>query len=130
MQQVVDRLKKLGMSEYAQCFADNNIDFSVLRHLTDRDLKELGLSLGHRRKMLAAIAELGGTPRATPQSPVERESYAQGAAERRQLRNRLDQCKPGPDRALRIMLMRLPRMSARLCRSALGSPPASLSSAT
>src|SRR5271170_4768540 len=32
---------------------------SVLPHLTDQDLKELGVSLGHRRKMLAAVAELG-----------------------------------------------------------------------
>jgi hypothetical protein len=37
------------------------LDGSVLRHLTDQDLKELGVSLGHRRKMLAVIAELIGT---------------------------------------------------------------------
>jgi hypothetical protein len=43
------------------------IDTSVLRHLTDQDLKELGVSLGHRRKMLAAIAELGGAVPASPQ---------------------------------------------------------------
>jgi hypothetical protein len=85
MQKIADWLKKLGMSEYVQRFAENDIDISVLRHLTDQDLKELGLSLGHRRKMLAAIAELGGTPPAAPQSPVEREPYTQDAAERRQL---------------------------------------------
>ena len=49
-----DWLEKLGMSEYAQRFTENDIDVSVLRHLTDQDLKELGVSLGHRRKMLAA----------------------------------------------------------------------------
>jgi hypothetical protein len=39
MQQIADWLKKLGMGEYAQRFAENGIDISVLRHLTDKDLK-------------------------------------------------------------------------------------------
>ena len=43
MQQIADWLKMLGMSEYAQRFADNRIDFSVLRDLTDQDLKDLGV---------------------------------------------------------------------------------------
>ena len=60
MQQIADWLKQLGMSEYAERFAENGIDISVLRDLTDQDLKELGVSLGHRRKMLRAIAELAG----------------------------------------------------------------------
>ena len=58
MQQIADWLKQLGMSEYAKRFAESDIDHSVLRDLTDEDLKELGVSLGHRRKMLRAIAEL------------------------------------------------------------------------
>jgi hypothetical protein len=37
MQQIVDWLEKLGMSEYAPRFAENRIDFSVLRELTDQD---------------------------------------------------------------------------------------------
>ena len=61
MQQIADWLEKLGMSEYAQRFAENDVDFSVLPHLSDLDLKELGVSLGHRRKMLAAIAKLEET---------------------------------------------------------------------
>jgi SAM domain (Sterile alpha motif) len=60
MQQIADWLKKLGMSEYVERFAENGIDFSVLRHLTDQDLKDIGVLLGHRRKILAAIAELAG----------------------------------------------------------------------
>ena len=56
MQQIADWLEKLGMSEYAERFAENRIDFSVLRELTDQDLKELGILLGDRRKMLRAIA--------------------------------------------------------------------------
>ena len=58
MQQIADWLKKLGMSEYAERFAENDIDFAVLPDLTDQDLEELGVSLGHRRKMLRAIAKL------------------------------------------------------------------------
>jgi SAM domain (Sterile alpha motif) len=54
MQQVADWLEKLGMSEYAQRFAENRIDFSVLPDLTDQDLKDLDIVLGDRRKMLHA----------------------------------------------------------------------------
>src|SRR5215469_11792524 len=83
MQQIEDWLKKLGMAEYAQSFADNDIETSVLRDLTDQDLKDLGVSLGHRRKMLRAIAELSGP--ATPQPTAVTELTAQDFAERRQL---------------------------------------------
>jgi hypothetical protein len=70
MQQVTDWLEKLGMSEYAQRFADNDIDFSILGDLTDQDLKDLGVtSLGHRRKILRAIAELD-RPEATAVPPA------------------------------------------------------------
>jgi hypothetical protein len=58
MRQIAEWLEKLGMSEYAERFAENDVDISVLPHLSDHDLKELGVSLGHRRKMLAAIAKL------------------------------------------------------------------------
>jgi class 3 adenylate cyclase len=85
MQQIADWLKKLGMAEYVERFAENDIDISVLRHLTDHDLKELGVSLGHRRKLLYAIGELGGDAPATPQSLVATEPRPQDAAERRQL---------------------------------------------
>jgi hypothetical protein len=59
-QQVWEWLENLGVSEYAQRFAKNGIDFSVLPHLTDQDLKDIGVLLGHRRKILAAVAELPG----------------------------------------------------------------------
>ena len=61
MQQVADWLEKLGLGQYVQHFAENDIDASVLPHLTDENLKELGVSLGHRVKLLAAIRKLGGT---------------------------------------------------------------------
>jgi hypothetical protein len=49
MQQIADWLTTLGMSEYTERFAESDIDASVLRDLTDQDLKDLGVSLGHRR---------------------------------------------------------------------------------
>ena len=51
MQEIGDWLEKLGMPEYGECFAQNKIDLSVLPHLTDQDLKDIGVPLGHRRKM-------------------------------------------------------------------------------
>jgi hypothetical protein len=46
MQQIADWLKTLGMSEYAECFAANDIEFDILPELTDHDLERLGVSLG------------------------------------------------------------------------------------
>ena len=83
MQQIADWLEKLGMSEYAQRFAESDIDTSVLRDLTDQDLKDLGVSLGHRRKMLRAIAELPSAVSASP--PAFAEPKPQDTAERRQV---------------------------------------------
>jgi DNA replication protein DnaC len=60
MQEIADWLTRLGLPEYAGEFAENGIDVSVLPHLTDQDLKDIGVSLGHRRKILAAVAELPG----------------------------------------------------------------------
>ena len=61
MQDVADLLEKLGLGQYAKCFAENDITLAILRDLTDQDLKELGVaSLGHRRELLQAIAELHG----------------------------------------------------------------------
>ena len=84
MQQIADWLKTVGMSEYAERFAENDIDTLVLRDLTDQDLKELGVSLGHRRKMLRAIAELPSVAPASLQ-PALTEPKPQETAERRQV---------------------------------------------
>src|SRR5215813_204745 len=81
MQQIADWLEKLGMSEYARVFAENRIDFSVLRDLTDQHLKDLRLPLGDRLKMLRAIRELSGPVSPPPQ----REQRSQDIAERRQV---------------------------------------------
>jgi len=84
MQEIADWLRKLGMSEYAQRFAENGIDVSALRHLTDQDLKDIGVLLGHRRKMLAAIGELTPAAPAKPVPTIGMEPKTQDIAERRQ----------------------------------------------
>jgi class 3 adenylate cyclase len=83
MQQVADWLEKLGMSEYVQRFADNRIDLSVLPELTDQHLKDLGIALGDRLKMLRAIRELSDAIPASPQAPLT-ELISQDSGERRQ----------------------------------------------
>ena len=84
MPEIGDWLKTLGMSEYAERFAENGIDISVLQHLTDQDLKDIGVLLGHRRKMLAAIAELARTA-PVAQQPALAEARPENVAERRHL---------------------------------------------
>jgi hypothetical protein len=85
MQQIADWLTKLGMSEYAERFAENGIDVSVLPHLTDQDLKDIGVLLGHRRKMLAAIGEFAGAAPLKPEPALAHEPQTQDTAERRQV---------------------------------------------
>ena len=60
MQEMADCLKALGLPDYARAFAENGIDVSVLPHLTDQDVKDVGVLLGHRRKILAAVGEIPG----------------------------------------------------------------------
>ncbi|WP_342739155.1 adenylate/guanylate cyclase domain-containing protein [Bradyrhizobium sp. B117] len=56
--QIAEWLEKLGLGQYAERFAQNGIDVSVLPELMDEDFDKLGVLLGHRRKMLRAIADL------------------------------------------------------------------------
>ena len=76
MQEVADWLNGLGMSEYAPRFAENDIDMEVLGELTDADFDRLGVSLGHRRKLLKALASTAEPP--PSKSAIE-------SAERRQV---------------------------------------------
>ena len=85
MQQIAEWLEELGMSEYTQRFVENGIDFSVLPHLTDQDLKDIGVLLGHRRKMLAAITAMTGTAATAPAPTPTTEPKPQDTAERRQV---------------------------------------------
>ena len=84
MQPIKEWLEKLGLGQYAQSFAENAIDFSVLPDLTDQDLEKLGVLLGHRRKMLRAIAELnGGETKPSFATPVTPQPH--DTVERRQV---------------------------------------------
>ena len=49
-------LAELGLERYADAFRDNAIDAEVLPELTDADLEKLGVVLGHRKRLLKAIA--------------------------------------------------------------------------
>src|SRR5262249_3503687 len=83
MKGIAEWLASISLSEKEQRFADNAIDLLVPRDLTEQDLKGLGILLGHRRKILRAIAELDGAasaPTETATAPALRED-----AERRHL---------------------------------------------
>src|SRR5689334_16349075 len=78
MQQIPDWLRALGLEQYLHCFLENDIDIAILPDLTDEDLEKIGVrSLGHRRKLLRAIAELARPQLSTTQPSNE--------ADRRQL---------------------------------------------
>ena len=71
MKGIADWLASIGLSEYAQRFVENDIDFTLLPDLTDQDLEKIGIaSLGHRRKLLRAIANLETTEKGTPAAAV------------------------------------------------------------
>jgi class 3 adenylate cyclase len=76
-------LRAVGLGQYETTFRDSEIDAEVLPDLTDGDLGQLGVPLGHRKRLLKAIAALGtGETAAKPSSPAPASSPA-GVAERR-----------------------------------------------
>jgi class 3 adenylate cyclase len=82
-------LRGLGLEEYEAAFRQNHIDDTVLPSLTAEDLKDLGIgSIGHRRKLLDAIALLRPEPTTKappPEAPTALPKRAQDTAERRQV---------------------------------------------
>ena len=79
-------LEGLGLERYVPAFRDNEIDWEVLPKLTSEDLREIGVAaVGHRRKLLDAIAALGTEMPATAVTAASRDAPAQADAERRQL---------------------------------------------
>src|SRR5262247_1655887 len=83
-------LQGLGLERYAPAFRDNEIDWEVLPKLTSEDLKEIGVAaIGHRRKLLDAIAALGApAPVAEARGPSAETTATfapRSDAERRQL---------------------------------------------
>jgi class 3 adenylate cyclase/tetratricopeptide (TPR) repeat protein len=78
-------LRSLRLGQYEDVFRENEVEADILADLTEVDLEKLGLSLGARKRVLNAIADLGGankTPRAKALAGV---ASAEDAAERRQL---------------------------------------------
>ena len=80
-------LRGIGFAQYAEMFRANDIDIELLGRLTSDDLKEIGVvSLGHRKKLLDAIAALVAAPEAPAPIPVTAtEPKTQDTAERRQV---------------------------------------------
>ncbi len=76
-------LEDLDLGRYVEAFQANAIDVELLPDLDEADLEKIGVAaLGHRKKLLRAIAELGSEPAATPAAA---EAPPSGRAERRQL---------------------------------------------
>ena len=86
-------LAEIGLQSYDAVFASNRIDFDVIRSLSDTDLRELGLALGDRKRLLQAVARLDQpsliadtfAPMAAPASGPPGEVAVSRGGERRQL---------------------------------------------
>src|SRR4051812_5602861 len=73
-------LEGLGLSAYDEAFRANDVDFDTLRLLTAEDLQQIGVkSVGHRRRLLEAIASLGHGPTVPDEKPVAALSAAEPA---------------------------------------------------
>ena len=80
-------LRNIGLEKYAEVFARHDIDLDVAPSLSEQDLENLGLSLGHRRKFLAAVAKLRAGGAQTTDHPKQTDAPRPEAAgiERRQV---------------------------------------------
>src|SRR5262252_5427613 len=79
-------LQGLGLERYVSAFRDNEIDWEVLPKLTSEDLKEIGVvAIGHRRKLLDAIAAFGAAVPVTAVTAAAPDTRVLADAERRQL---------------------------------------------
>lgn len=86
MSAIVAWLDRLGLSKYTAVFVDNEVDLEVLPRLSEDDLRELGLPLGARKRILQAVAELREQGATLPAPPAGRQDAAAGAGpERRQI---------------------------------------------
>ena len=86
MSTVTTWLGRLGLEQYAKTFSDNAIDMEVLPDLTEADLEKLNIALGHRKRILRAIAELPGAGAALATGPAIPAAPAAGTdGEKRQL---------------------------------------------
>src|SRR5882757_4246269 len=76
-------LRGLGLGQYEATFRESEIDAEVLPDLTEGDLNQLGMPLGHRKRLLKAIAALGAAETAAKPSSPAPPSSPRGVAERR-----------------------------------------------
>ena len=82
---VGDWLRSLGLGQYEALLRENEIDAEVLAELTESDLTGLGVSLGHRKRLLKAIANLGSTETVAKPAISLPPQTSPDTAERRQL---------------------------------------------
>ena len=82
MSDIAKWLEANGLGEHAGLFVENDIDVDLLPELTDDDLKELGLSLGHRKRLLRAVSDAPSAYAEPAEAPV---AAAEIAGERRQV---------------------------------------------
>ena len=85
MRDVAAWLERLGLARYAEAFERNEIDFDTLPHLTEPMLEKIGVPLGPRAKLLAAISDRTSLPAASTQALEDRFHVEQEQAERRQI---------------------------------------------
>ncbi len=78
-------LEGLGLARYAGAFGENEIDLDTLTHITEDDLKDIGVALGARRKLLAAIVELKSAAGRISEEKAAGDGHSGREAERRQL---------------------------------------------
>ena len=77
-------LESLDLGQYARAFADNGVDAQVLLRLTAEDLREIGvLAVGHRRKLVDAIAALQAQGTSAPSAAAWQAATRPRGAERR-----------------------------------------------
>ncbi len=83
MNELADLLNSLGLNQYLEVLNDNDVDLGVLPLLSDEDLRELGFSLGHRRKLQSAIQAVAASPadqQTQPGSPPDAPASADSPA--------------------------------------------------
>lgn len=78
---IADWLATLALERYEPAFIDAEIEFDDLPHLTDEDLKEVGLPVGPRRRLREAIKQLGNAPDLPAPEPMSRSVVAPHAVE-------------------------------------------------
>ncbi len=87
MTEIAAWLEQLGLAKYAPIFSENEVELADLSELTEDDLKEIGLPLGPRRRILKAVRALDAGDRVPKESTGDdaADAHARVEAERRQL---------------------------------------------